>query len=152
MLIRAPNMPFWHVDKSKTQCCRAVHFKHCLEKGFSNLSITHLDKKINKSFLFWHHGGFTVKSKILSICKLRKTILIRFISLMEMETLQIWSDSEAVVATCSLGINKPVADYHLLAISASEYLLNFSPSVNICQRRSIWLALSWDTLLQHADT
>ena len=71
---------------------------------------------------------------------------------MEMETLQIWSDSEAVVATCSLGINEPVADYHLLAISASEYLLNFSPSVNICQRRSIWLALSWDTLLQHADT
>lgn len=87
------------------------------------------------------HGGLSVKSKTLPTCKPCKTILIHFISLMEMETLQNWSDSEAVVATCSLGINKSVADYHLLAISASEYLLNFSLSVHICQRHSIWLTL-----------
>lgn len=69
-------------------------------------------------------------------------ILIRFISLMEMETLQMWIDSEGVVATCSLGIKKPVADYHLVAISASESLLNFSLNVNKCQSHSIWLTLS----------
>lgn len=34
-----------------------------------------------------------------------------------------------VVSTCSLAVNNPSADDHLLAISASEYLLNFSPGV-----------------------
>lgn len=77
-----------------------------------------LDNKTNKRFCFDN----TVVPTLLC-----KTFLIRLISLMEMETLQNWSDSEAVVATCSLRINKPVADYHLLAISASEYLLNFFP-------------------------
>lgn len=74
---------------------------------------------------------------------------------MKMETLQNWSDSGAVWATCSLGINVLVADYHLLAISPSEYLLISPPlSLNICQRRSIWITLSvsGDTLLQLADT
>lgn len=69
-----------------------------------------------------------VKSKILSTRKQCKTILTRFISLMEMETLQNWSDSEAAVATCSLRRNKPVPDYHLLVISAFEYLFHFCSS------------------------
>lgn len=56
-----------------------------------------------------------------------KSILMNFITLMEMESLQIWSDSAEVDATCSWGINKPVAGNHLSAICASEYLLNFSP-------------------------
>lgn len=129
--------------------CRALQVTCRVE--FSEQSINQLliYTKKNKSFCCecWKH-------KILSTCKPCKAILTRFISLMEMETLLNCSDSEAVVATCSRGINKPVADHHLLAISASEYLLNFSLSVNICQRDSIWLTLSvsWDTLLQHADS
>lgn len=84
----------------------------------SKWSIIDLDK--NEQLILFCHGGST-----LSTCKQCKIFLIHFISLMEMETFQNCSDSEAVVATCSLGIIKLVADDHLLLISASEYLLHF---------------------------